>query len=450
MRVLFVSLQLPKDHPSGSNNGGLQRIRMWLDAIQSLGAELDILLFASCPGPGFRTEPAASVEQRLLQMWGIRARVIVCEREPEEPPNHRRWSHPFENPAGFVAQYFAAYVRPVLGPSRHPNFGAFLGRRQLEAFAQCLARSPTVVFFNQVYSTAPATLVPLGGARTLLDLGDVEHRWFAREIAQPPQWLLKPLLYLQVPALWWGERAAIVRSNRAFVCSEIDRRYLSRTMRVRNIDVIPNAVARVDNGVLAAEPNVLYLGTFTYGPNIVAAEYLLREVWPHLSRLYPEARLLIAGPNSECLTGFKNPPRGVEFLGFVPDLAALYRRTRVVCCPIQSGGGTRIKILEAASYGVPVVSTPLGAEGIAFVPETEILLRSSPADLAQACVALLTDDVRARHMGALARERVRAQYSRDAVVTRMRDVLTGDTRLEQADWDGGQASGAPSEMQDGP
>jgi glycosyltransferase involved in cell wall biosynthesis len=104
----------------------------------------------------------------------------------------------------------------------------------------------------------------------------------------------------------------------------------------------------------------------------------------------------------------------------------------VVCCPIQSGGGTRIKILEAASYGVPVVSTPLGAEGLTFMPDTEILLRRSAADLAQACASLITDDGRARRMGALARERVRAQYSRDAVVTRMRGVLAGDTDFPQA------------------
>ena len=323
MRVLFVVPQLPKDSSSRSNNGGLQRIRMWLDAIQSLGADLDILLFVPRPEVGSGTETAAVVEQRLLELWGIRSNVVICEREPEE------------DPAGFVAEYFAAYVRPAFGPSRHPHFGAFLGRRQREAFAQCLARSPAVVFFNQVYTTAPATSLPPGEHWCCLIANGAS--WFAREIAQPPQWLLKPLLYLQVPALWWGERAAIVRSHRAFVCSEVDRRYLWRTMRVRNIDVIPNAVARVDNGVLAAAPNVLFIGTYGYGPNVVAAEYLIREVWPHLSRICPEAHLLIAGSGSEVLAGFHNPPRGVEFLGFVSDLPALYRRAR--WCAVRSSLG---------------------------------------------------------------------------------------------------------------
>jgi glycosyltransferase involved in cell wall biosynthesis len=134
------------------------------------------------------------------------------------------------------------------------------------------------------------------------------------------------------------------------------------------------------------------------------------------------------------LTSFHHPPPGVEFLGFVSDLGALYRRTRVVCCPIQSGSGTRFKILEAASYGVPVVSTPIGAEGIDLVPDAEIVLRSSATDLAEACLDLLRDDLRARTVGASARERVRARYSRDAVVRRMRGVLTGDDAVD--DWDG--------------
>jgi glycosyltransferase involved in cell wall biosynthesis len=422
MRVLFVSPQLPRDF-SSSVYGGLQRIRMWLDAIQSLGADLDILFFAPRAEVVSGTETAAAVAQRLLELWGIRSNVVLCEREPEDPEEH----------LGFFAEYFDAYVWPVLAPSQHPSFRSFRGRKQREAFAQCMARSPAIVFFNLLYATAAASSLPLDGARVLLDLDNMEHRRVAREIAQPPRWLLKPLLYLQVPALWWGERAAVIRSNRAFVCSEIDRQYLRRTMRVRNVDVIPNAVARVDDGELAEEPNVLFIGTYGYGPNVVAAEYLIREVWPRLSRICPNARLLIAGPGAEVLAGFDNPPRGVEFLGFVSDLPALYRRTRVVCCPIQSGGGTRIKILEAASYGVPVVSTPLGAEGLTFAPETEILLRSSAADLAQACATVIMDDGRARRLGALARERVRAHYSRDAVVTRMRGVLAGDTDFQQAD-----------------
>jgi glycosyltransferase involved in cell wall biosynthesis len=99
-----------------------------------------------------------------------------------------------------------------------------------------------------------------------------------------------------------------------------------------------------------------------------------------------------------------------------------------MCCPIQSGAGTRVKILEAASHGVPVVSTPLGAEGLDFVGDSDIVLRDDAAGLAEACGALLSDDEQAGRIGAAARQRVRAQYDREAVVSRMRAALAGGGR----------------------
>ena len=321
------------------------------------------------------------------------------------------------------------YVRPALGPSQHTLLRPYRGKRQQDAMARCLARSPDIVFFHGVRSAASAMSLSLDGARVLLDLGDVEHRLFAREVGQPPRWRLKPLLYLQVPALWWGERGAIVRSDRTFVCSEADRHYLRRTMAVRNVDVVPNAVPRIPDRALATNRNVLFLGAYSHQPNVLAAEYLVREVWPRLTRICPPARLLVAGPRSEEIPSFQDPPKGVEFLGFVSDLDRLYRMTRVVCCPILSGSGTRIKILEAASYGVPVVATPLAAEGIDLVPEREILLRCDPRALAQACADLIADDARASAVGTAARERVRELYARDAVVQRMAAILAGDTAV---------------------
>jgi len=415
-RILFVSPYYPVD-VSKSIHGAFQRMRMWLDAIQSVGAELDILLYpraGAVAGP----EAESATAQELSKLWGIRSNVVLCEREPQ---SHRD---------GLLASYIDAYVRPALGLWRQAEFSPYRGKRQREALAQCLARSPDIVFFHRLHAAIPAASLSIGSARIFVDLDDVEHRKFIRELARPPRWprwRLKPLLYLQLLPLWWGERAAIIRSDRAFVCSETDRQYLQRTMRVRNVEVIPNAVRWINDVPLTTGLNVLFIGTYGYGPNNVAAEYLIQEVWPHLAKMCPKARLLIAGPGHEAIPSYRNSPVGVEFLGFVSDLDALYRRTRVVCCPIQTGGGTRIKILEAASYGIPVVSSPLGAEGIDLMPDTEIVLRNSATDLAKACAELLSDHSRAHRIGAAARERVRVLYTHDAIIPRIKAILTGDS-----------------------
>jgi hypothetical protein len=128
-----------------------------------------------------------------------------------------------------------------------------------------LGADPDVIFFHRLHSTVPATSHSLGEALTFIDLDDVEHLRFAREVAQPPRWRGKPLLYLQVPTLWWAERRAIVRSHSAFVCSEVDRRYLYRVMRVNNVKTIPNAVALVEGCSLTSEPKYFSLACTAAG-----------------------------------------------------------------------------------------------------------------------------------------------------------------------------------------
>lgn len=380
---------------------------MWLDAIRSMDAELELLAFTPSRADT-SPESAARTSRVLAAEWGVRAEVTLC-------PTALAVSRP-RSPE--------TYLAPIFFMRGHSEFGVFGGPRQEAALSAALARAPDVVFFHTLYGAAGHWKRP-AGAKVFLDMPDIEHRRFLREITQPPRRALKPLQRLWVPSLWWGERSVITRSDQAFVCSETDREYLGRAMGVYNIRVIPNATAHVPDQAPSAEANVLFIGTYTYGPNRVAADYLVREVWPLLAKLRPEARLLIAGPRCEDVAGYDAPPAGVDYLGFVPDLDALYARTRVFCCPIQSGGGTRVKILEAANHGVPIVSTPIGAEGIELEPEREILLRRSAADIAGACAELLAAPVRAHALGTAGRERVRALYGREAIVERMRRLLAG-------------------------
>ena len=414
MRVLFVTPYFP-EVPSRSITGAYKRMRMWLDAIQSSGATLEMLCFTASDADT-SPENAARVSRALENEWGVRGEVGLCRREP------------IENIRGLLARY----VRPMLTLSHHAEFSVFAGRRQAEAVAAALSRSPDVVFFYDLHG-ATMRWTRRGQAKVFLDLPDVEHRRFMREISQPPRSLLKPLRYLWVPSQWWGEREAIVRSDRTFVCSDVDREYLRRSMGVSNVTVIPNAAPLVDDRPSRSEPIVLFVGTYGYAPNRVAAEHLVRDIWPRLVRLRPDAKLLIVGPRSEELPSFAAPPSGVQFLGFVPDLDELYARTRVFCCPVQSGGGTRLKILEAASYGIPVVSTPMGAEGIEMEPERE----NPPAPECRRdghgvrWVARGIRNVRSA-LGARGRARVRTLYSRELVVARMRAMLTGEAPASAA------------------
>jgi glycosyltransferase involved in cell wall biosynthesis len=107
---------------------------------------------------------------------------------------------------------------------------------------------------------------------------------------------------------------------------------------------------------------------------------------------------------------------GVEFTGFVDDLASLYRRSKVVCAPILSGAGTRVKIIEAAAFGKPIVATRIGAEGLHMEDGRELLVRDDPASFAQACIDLLQDSIHCERLAKMARQSAISHYNRAAIV----------------------------------
>jgi glycosyltransferase involved in cell wall biosynthesis len=259
-----------------------------------------------------------------------------------------------------------------------------------------------------------------------LDLDDIEHVKMLRQLRQPPFWPGKYLYYLQVPALVSGERRAIKLARKSFVCSDVDRNYLATRWRLPGVVTLPNAVRiPTEYGTEPGSRSLLLVATYAYAPNIIAAEFLVKDVWPLVREACPDARLVVAGNKPERIPSFERNPTGVEFTGFVPDLELLYRSAAIVCCPVLSGGGTRIKILEAAAYGKAVVSTLVGAEGLEFRDGVEIILRDGARAFANGCIELLGDLSRREDLGRAAREVVALRYDRRRIVAVLKDEISG-------------------------
>lgn len=405
MRVLLVSLSFPSD-PS-MVHGVFRRLDLLVDGLRGLGT-LDVLFFVD-EGVDLSAGAIDRFRCELGTRWRTDLELTLVRRRPAG--------------TGRGTGRWRAYGAPVFDAFRHPSFGRAAGSSQQAALEVALERRPDVVFAHRLPAMAPV----LGARRPLppvvFDLDDIEHRSLARAIREPPVWPGKYLSYLHLPALWWAERRAMSRADRTFVCSVLDRDHLRRTMRVDGIKVIPNAVEPVDPAPLPDAPTALFLGSLAYPPNRNAAAYLMREIWPRVRREVPDAKLVIAGRSPEAVPGSDAPPPGIEFVGFVEDLGPLYAGTRVVCAPIFAGGGTRIKIVEAAAHGRPVVATTLGAEGLELENERQILLRDEPRAFAAAVVELMRDDERARGIGEAGRAAVARTYDRDGIVERIRTVV---------------------------
>lgn len=316
------------------------------------------------------------------------------------------------------------YLKGVVAARYGKAFFTTTGATQINAVRDALALAPDLVFAFQFSAMLPLLSVR-PAAPVLFDLDDLIHRVHRRAATTPPLRLGKVAQLLQVPAILAAECRAIRLAARTSVCADADARFLDRLGVGRKVAVVPNAVVCPSQApAIPAEPTLLFLGKYSYEPNVQAAERLVHRIWPIVRQARPDARLLLAGGGIEVLPSASKPPPGVEYLGFVHDLAALYARTRVVCCPLDVAGGTRLKLIEAAAYARPMVSTRVGAEGLAFRVGMEILLQDDDAGFAASCIELLADDARCGLLGNAARRRMQQIYQVDNVRDQITDLVS--------------------------
>jgi glycosyltransferase involved in cell wall biosynthesis len=307
----------------------------------------------------------------------------------------------------------------VFNYSKQRSFIETSGQSQLQAFETCLKQQPDFIFCHRLPAMGPVLKTAKPIPPVFFDLDDIEHVSFARKINQPPVRARTLLYYLQIPALFRGETKAIQRATQTYICSETDRQYLANRLRLPGISVVPNAVTIPTPQSLTSEPTLLLLGGYYFFPNRNAADTLIEQIWPLIRAKRPDARLIIAGRDPHLIRSYPKDPPGVEFTGFVEDLGELYARTRIVCCPVAAGSGTRVKLVEAAAYGKPIISTRLGAEGLCLEDGQSFLLRDSAADFAQGCLDLLNDLSLCQQLGEKARRAASENYNRQVIIQRL-------------------------------
>ena len=186
-----------------------------------------------------------------------------------------------------------------------------------------------------------------------------------------------------------------------------------RSLGGKHVHTVPNGVdcgglADLPTGRVAQPPTVLFLGTMSWGPNAAAAKFLI-EIFPQVRDRVPEARLIIVGRDPPTvLRALGNAP-GVAVAGGVPEVKPYLAKASILAVPLDAGGGTRLKILEAFAAGLPVVSTAVGAEGIE-AREGDHFVRAERSHFANAMVQLLTNPERGAKMAAAARVLARDVY----------------------------------------
>lgn len=137
--------------------------------------------------------------------------------------------------------------------------------------------------------------------------------------------------------------------------------------------------------------NIVFVGSLWYGPNKDGINWFLKHVWPQVRTQEPDATLTLAGAAPPTLREQWETHPGVSSQGFAPDLAALYQRANLVVVPVQSGGGTNIKVLEAMAHGRPclVSSFVAAAFGHQFTDTQEMLVAKNANEFCTKTVSAL-------------------------------------------------------------
>jgi glycosyltransferase involved in cell wall biosynthesis len=223
------------------------------------------------------------------------------------------------------------------------------------------------------------------------------------------------------------QRILLGRFSVSLLACEEERAALAARHPHGRFLVLPNVVRMPES--LPPEHNergnsLLFLGTLDYLPNADGVKYFCASILPLLMRAGQDVPLR---PVSLRIVG-PNPPPSVQGLGVLPGVTVVgpvkevgpeYARARAAIVPLRAASGTRIKILEAFSFGTPVVSTSAGAAGLGVEHETHLLIADTPEEFAAACRRLMCDDELAARLARNALIWLRETHSLD----RVRSVL---------------------------
>jgi len=228
--------------------------------------------------------------------------------------------------------------------------------------------------------------------------------------------------------IWWVLESLLIPSfDDVVVCSEFDRQRLRRRFPGTRWHVVPNTVAEPPefNPLGSDRFTFLFVGHLGYLPNWDAVLFFCTHVLPVLRRNAPgKFRVLIvgrAGGDLDKLTAIKE----VRLVVKPADLTAYYGQSDAVIVPLRGGGGTRVKILEAFSYGLPVVSTTIGAEGLEVTPCSDIIIADGAEAFADRCLRIWTDNLLRQRIAGAGRDVWRRKYSPAVLVAALNAVYKG-------------------------
>ena len=230
---------------------------------------------------------------------------------------------------------------------------------------------------------------------------------------------------------WWKTRSFLQKHIPEFrvctVVSDKEKKILnSISPKYQNVEIIPNCIEISEYPFRARDPEpnqIIFTGSLRYPVNLEAMNYFVQEIFPILKRKSPEIKLLITGNQEgiKTLPGEEDPH--ITYTGFINNIQQLVSESCVSIGPIKTGGGTRLKILEAFAIGTPVVATSKAVEGLESKNKIHLLISDTPLEFAESVCELLRNPGLCASLSIQARRLVEERYDWEKVLPKFLNIL---------------------------
>jgi glycosyltransferase involved in cell wall biosynthesis len=407
-RILLVSPSPPFPPENGAN----QRTYLLWKALSEI-APVDVIL---CDDISFESSVAAGSIPASLNFLG---------RFPWQSKGHSLYRLFTKSTPSLTVERLLRVAIP-----RHWDYD--VDRRVNQSLSDVLGR-------NQYFLAVGRYLKPIvktgliGQMPCLVDIDDVDFDIFAQRAQDltRPRW--ERILYsAQSSQIEAAFKKWLPQFQGLWVVKASDTRYEV----TRNAAILPNIPynAPVSASLLNARsegPVLLTVGALYYLPNRDGVDRFIREGWPKVRAACPTAEYWLAGRNDPALARRWQAVPGVRVLGFVDDLAAVYNASWFTLCPLWTGAGTNIKVLESLAFGRTCVTTVIGHRGFedCLPSDDSLLVAANPEELAENCIRLINDHARRLALAERGREVVQRVFSYDkfaSIVHREVDRALGE------------------------
>jgi glycosyltransferase involved in cell wall biosynthesis len=254
----------------------------------------------------------------------------------------------------------------------------------------------------------------IGSPGRVLNHHDVESCKIELRARKTRNVLLRSYFKIEARKLAAAERRWCPQFDVNAVVSEDEGHVLSQACPGLRVRVVPNGVdteyftPRADPGTRT----ILFCGSMDMHPNQEAMEYFLRQIWPRIVAQAPNVNLQVVGRKPPMwLYEVVRTDHRVQVTGFVDDVRPYFQGAAVCICPILSGGGTRLKILDSLAMGVPVVATSFAASGLSLEHGKHLLLADTEQQFADDVRQLLTTPALRSELASAGSKRVDQLYS---------------------------------------